>query len=237
MDVVRSADGTRLQNAEALKALLDEWSRLYEGVSKEEWVPLRLNLTLPLPSRLHSHLNCPYFEVVYNLFRVFLAISLEDVEVVSSILESLKSALTKALTAVKDRISKSANFRTKRDAMEYVVNLVEILCISVTLCLLCTEVARPSHKKGRKKDGKMKEIVNELSAILRDGIQKVEGILKDWTAPDLVEDVTMKLEMLSLDGTDLKSVRDNLVNSHDSAVKELTSVLRAKSKMLNGLLV
>lgn len=142
------------------------------------------------------------------------------------------------LDTIKKRILDSRTFWLKRDTMEYVVNCVEITSISVMLCLLCAEVGRPVHgRKGRKKsDTKTKDVVSEMSGSLKEHLLGFEAILREWSAPDIDDDITVKLEMLNLNGAGYKDVRDDLVNSHDSAVKELQGVLRSKYKLLNGLL-
>lgn len=121
--------------------------------------------------------------------------------------------------------------------MEFVVNCVEITCISVMLCLLCAEIGRPTHgkKTRRKSDAKTKDAVSELGAILKETLHGLESALKDWTAPVDDDDVIARTELLNLNGAGYKDVRDNLVNSHDSAVKELQGVLRSKSKLLSSL--
>lgn len=139
---------------------------------------------------------------------------------------------------IKVKISQSSTFWLKRDTMEFVVNCVEITCISVLVCLLCAEIGRPTHgnKKSRKKnDVKTKDVVSELAVVLKENLQGLELVLKEWTAPPMERDITDKLEMLNLNGAGYKDIKDNLVNSHDSAVKELQGVLRSKLKLLSGL--
>lgn len=143
------------------------------------------------------------------------------------------------IDTVKQRITSTPSFWLKRDTMEFVVNCVEITCISVMLCLLCAEIGRPApgNKKGRKKsDVKTKDVVNELSATLKEHLQSFETVLRGWSAPEVDDDITVKLEMLNLNGSGYNDIKDSLVNSHDSAVKELQGVLRSKCKLLNGLL-
>lgn len=139
---------------------------------------------------------------------------------------------------IKQKILAATTFWLKRDTMEFIVNCTEITCISVMLCLLCAEIARPTHhgKKARKKnDIKTKDVISELGGTLREHLHGFEVMLREWTAPAVEEDITDKLEMLNLNGAGYKDIRDNLVNSHDNAVKELQGVLRSKCKFLNGL--
>lgn len=139
---------------------------------------------------------------------------------------------------VKDKIANSTTYCLKRDTMEFVVNCVEILCISVMLCLLCAEIGRPQQKKSKKKSEiKTKDAVSELGATLKGHICNLELMLKEWMVPAMENDIAAKLELLNLNGAGYNDIRDNLVNSHDSAVKELQGVLRNKCKLLGSLLV
>lgn len=140
----------------------------------------------------------------------------------------------------KQKVTNSTTFSLKRDAMEFVVNCVEIICISVMLCLLCVEIGRQTHgRKNRKKsDVKSKDVVSELGGTLKEHLQGFETLLKEWLPPNIDDDITAKLELFwRLDEGCFNDIRDNLVNSHESAVRELQGVLRNKSKLLSGLLV
>lgn len=194
-------------------------------------------ITLPLPSRLHNHLICPYHQIITNLFNLLISLATEDLNTSNAVLQTITESFNDMSNTIKEKISNSATFWLKRDTMEFVVNCVEITCISVMLCLLCAEIGRPSHgKKARKKsDVKTKDVVSELGVALREHLHGLEGLLKEWAAPPLEKDITDKLEMLNLNGAGYKDIRDSLVDSHDSAVKELQGVLRSKCKLLSGL--
>lgn len=197
-------------------------------------------ITLPLPSRLHNHLLCPYHHIISNFFHLLISLALEDTTASCSTLKTVKESLAAMLDSVRGRISEASTFSSKRDAMEYVVNCVEVACVSAMVCLLCAEVGRPQaahHKKGRRRsEAKTRDVVGEVGVALREHLQGFEAALREWAAPAVDDDITVKLEMLNLNGAGYRDVRDSLVNSHECAVKELQGVLRSKCKLLNGLL-
>lgn len=99
---------------------------------------------------------------------------------------------------------------------------------------------KPSQGKKTKRkssDLKNRELLNEVVNELKRITSHMEEMLDDWSSGNLdVIELTDRLLVLNLN-VDGQTVLNHLKDSHQTAVKELKSVLKSKSKFLNGLIV
>lgn len=117
----------------------------------------------------------------------------------------------------------------------------QIACISVVICTICVDLVKPSQSKKNKKkaaESKYKDVILELQTGLKEHLSSLDCALENWKAMSDEQQLQINFEMLNLNGMKEreKEVLDNLVKSHESAVKELQTVLKGKSKQLNGIL-
>lgn len=88
-------------------------------------------MTLPLPSRLHGHLDVPYFKILGTLYEFYIHIASEDSEMSNNgFINNIKEVLEETLNIVKHKI-KTENERedylwTRRITIEHIVNVAEV---------------------------------------------------------------------------------------------------------------
>ncbi|XP_060533516.1 phagocyte signaling-impaired protein [Cylas formicarius] len=240
VDVLRSVDGVKLKNVDVLRQILAEWTQLEENADGELLKPVdEKSIVHPLPSRLHSFVDTRYRPILVSLFEFFASLASERADDYQEACSKFEKELENVGKVLREKVlNKSSDFREKRKALEHIVNLVEILGISCVICHMCNELIKPpaSTKKGKRKptDTKAKDLLGAIVDQIKDQIGKVsestEKFACEWEERELVN----VLESLSLN-VDCESVRRNIRSSFLSANKEIQNMLKAKSKMLNGL--
>lgn len=113
--------------------------------------------------------------------------------------------------------------------------------MSVVICTIGGDLIKPNQgKKNKKKtaDSKYKDVIHELQTGLKEHLTSLDEALENWKAVTDEQQLQINFEMLNLNGMKerQREVFENLVQSHASAVRELQTVLRGKSKQLNGIL-
>ncbi|KRT80487.1 hypothetical protein AMK59_8549, partial [Oryctes borbonicus] len=221
-----------------------DWDSLEKDIRNASHVPIPQDqVTLPLPSRLHAHLDVPYFKILGTLYQFYIHIAAEEMDTSNGIENDVKNTLDEVINGIEYRINsdcKSADpLWHQRVTMERVVNVTEVLSISCLLCLLCHNLMRPSQGKKTKRkssDLKNREILNELIGQLKKAANRFDEILEDWNYQVTISDLTNRLLLLNLN-VDGQAVLNNLRESRTQAVKSLKGVLKSKSKFLSGLMV
>lgn len=115
--------------------------------------------------------------------------------------------------------------------------LFQILSISSLVCLLCNELVKPVQGKRNKKkasDLKSRECLNQVIVELKTQINSLCDLVQNWVSTFTINDMQCILESLNLN-TDGNSVYQGIINSYQTASKEIQNVLKAKLKMLNGI--
>ncbi|KAK4877771.1 hypothetical protein RN001_010277 [Aquatica leii] len=238
VNVVKSQESTRNTCIDTLKGVIKDWSDIYYKISSSKTAPIKQNLvTMPLPSRLHSHLNCRYFEILAQLFNLLVNIATEDVKSYNSIVLDVQNNfrdLTRDVVNVVDQLKQSNDFYwNRRHVLEIVVNTVEIISLSATICLLCNDLAKPQKKSKKKIDSTIKNVLSNLANSIKKELNVVDTCLENWNLPDQF-DLSDRLALLNLSTNGQNSVIENINNSHVIAVKELRTLLKGKVKMLCG---
>ncbi|KAK5638702.1 hypothetical protein RI129_012997 [Pyrocoelia pectoralis] len=240
INIIKSHESTKNSCIDTLKGVVKDWADIYYKISSTKSVPIKQNLvTLPLPSRLHSHLNCRYFEILGQLFNLFVNIAVEDTTncstIVTDVENNFKCLTNEVVEGVEQQNQSSDCYWKRRSVLETVVNAVEIISLSATICLLCNDLAKPpQNKKSKKKvDATTKCVLNNLASVIKNELNTVDSCLESWTLPDKF-DLSDRLALLNLSANGQNSVLDNIVNSHTTAVKELRTLLKAKLKTLSG---
>ncbi|KAF5281675.1 hypothetical protein FQR65_LT14605 [Abscondita terminalis] len=238
VNIVKSQEGTRNTCIDTLKGVIKDWAEIYHKVSGSKSAPIQQNLiTMPLPSRLHSHLNCRYFEILAQMFNLLVNIATEDAKSYNPIVLDVQNnfrELENDVVNVVDRLKQSNDFYwNRRQVLETVVNAVEITSLSATICLLCNDLAKPQKKSKKKLDSTIKNVLSNLANIIKKEMNALDVCLENWNLPDEY-DLSERLSLLNLSADGHNSVLENVNNSHLIAVKELRTLLKAKVKMLSG---
>ncbi|KAB0791042.1 hypothetical protein PPYR_02842 [Photinus pyralis] len=240
VNIIKSHDSARNSCVDTLRGVQKDWADIYHKISTTKSVPIKQNLvTSPLPSRLHSHLDCRYFEILGQLFNLFVNISVEDTANCGAIVTDVQSNFKRLTGVVVDLVGQQRRsgdcYWKRRSVLETVVNAVEIISLSATICLLCNDLAKPPQNKRSKKkmDASTKCVLNDLASVIKNELNTIDSCLENWTLPDEF-DLSDRLALLNLSANGQNSVIENIVNSHTTAVKELRTLLKAKLKMLSG---
>ncbi|KAF5280729.1 hypothetical protein FQA39_LY18012 [Lamprigera yunnana] len=236
VNVVKSQEATRNTCVDTLKGVLKDWADIYCKISTSKSIPITQNLiTLPLPSRLHSHLNCRYFEILAQMFHLLVNIANEDMKsynaIVLDVQSNFKDVISRVVNTVDELKQLSDCYWNRRHVLETVVNVVEIISLSVTICLLCNDLAKPQKKSKKKMDATTKNVLGNLANVIKKELNVVDSCLESWTLPEEC-DLSDRLALLNLSAGQ-NSVLENINNSHMIAVKELRTLLKGKVKMLS----
>lgn len=89
-------------------------------------IEFQSSVTLPLPSRLHCHLECPYFQIIGGILKLMDGLAKEDVDTSVKIIQTIKDCLKITAESLKELIEKCEGFWKKREVMERVVNVIEV---------------------------------------------------------------------------------------------------------------
>lgn len=201
-------------------------------------------LLLPYPSRLDCLLQVESVPLILSFLQFFLSVQSDAYD--SS--QKLSDAILSSLFAISESQSEHIRtenesldiFSTRRATLEFTVNVVEVLNLATVLLVLTLELVKD---KRAKKLAKMRELVLNLAANLKETLNCVDCVLVSWYAggsliKDDVATVVDKMQSLQLTTLDTAalpskfSVQEQLYLTHAVAVKELRAVLRAKIKML-----
>ncbi|KAL3271623.1 hypothetical protein HHI36_022097 [Cryptolaemus montrouzieri] len=131
-------------------------------------------------------------------------------------------------------IKDTSDFLQLRTTMEYVVNNVEIVCISCIICNICHDIVKPKQgKKGKKNltETKGRDSILDLADTLKTTMIKFDTSLHLWSTVSTQTDIATELECLNLNNNG-NSVFQNILSSHVQAVNELQSVLKTKFKFI-----
>lgn len=90
-------------------------------------------VTLPLPSRLHCHLNCPYFSVIGGILKLMLSLAVEDVDSSNNVIQTVENCLKSTAETIKNVVEKCDDFLKKREVTEQVVNVIEVSAVSIPI--------------------------------------------------------------------------------------------------------
>lgn len=95
----------------------------------------------------------------------------------------------------------------------------------------------PQGKKTKRKsnDLKLREYLLELTGALKNNLINLDSTLEKWKPTDECN-LSEQLIALNLNTDGHSNVLTNLKNSHIIAIKELKTVLKSKSKLLDTLL-
>ncbi|CAG9767813.1 unnamed protein product [Ceutorhynchus assimilis] len=238
IEVLKSLDGTRQKHIESLQKILKDWKDLEDDVRENNLKPISEDLiAYPPPSRLHSFLQTSYRTSIKAFMDFFLALAADNEQEADSTcknaeleLESLTQRLEKiVMTAASD-------FREKRKAMELFVNSLEVICIGCVLCIMSSELIKPSQaKKGKKKqapESKLKDFLHLLVNQLKTQINKLSDLLTNWSNAVIEKDLVNILESLNLN-THSSDSHKNITQSYAVSCKEIQGVLKNKLKMLD----
>lgn len=95
----------------------------------------------------------------------------------------------------------------------------------------------PQGRKTKRKsnDLKLREYLQEITGKLKCSLIKLDSTLEKWKISDECN-LSEQLMALNLNTDGHSNVLTNLKNSHIIAIKELKTVLRSKSKLLDTLI-
>lgn len=101
--------------------------------------------------------------------------------------------------------------------------------------MLCYDFAKPAQgKKSKKKiDSSTRFVLTEISSIIKKAISKLDSCLETWKTSNEY-DLADRLALLNLSADGQNSVLEDIKNSHITAVKELRTLLKSKTKLLNS---
>lgn len=264
MELLRQSDADEKEsNLKSIETSLDQWLEHCRQIDAKQHTlkTMQPQLSLPLPSRIHCYLKTPYRRLLEPLVRLVVTASRRTAPETRNI-EGVRDALRELSDDVARFIDEQNApdgdcLWTRRAALEFVVDAVELLCVCSVLCAVVYELLRPMQqtaagsKKNRKKTNvaaaapanagdaatNVQQIRAHLAGVVasvRQGCTFVERQLDRWQAVDLAERlgaITIEIHQQSHKDT----VYSYVQSSHAAALKELKLALLNKCKLLNAI--
>lgn len=246
-DILKSRGEAREKHTTTLSDLVKNFENIFESIAaRTDMKPLRhRQLSMPMPSRLHSHVAVPYKDVLGSLFRIVLCVAKETKGELEKLIDYNVSVVEKLSREFHATVAEcngtEDNLWGRFARTEHAVAVVEVLSLATILCAICAEMTRPvQQKKGKKNrpttSSELRDVLMKFVGEVRDGLISVDKTLSGWEAPRNPSDLAERLGALSIADGDFNSVLGHLGSSHISAVKEMKAVLNCKIKYLNQLI-
>ncbi|XP_044764345.1 phagocyte signaling-impaired protein [Coccinella septempunctata] len=236
LEIAKATTGIQEAQLDKLERIVEEWGDLEKCVRKKDYKPFsRDRITLPLPSRIHCALECPYQTILGNLFKFLVGLVKQEKEIYDELLTVIKTELNNLIENVDSMIKQTVDFLQLRTTMEFVVNNVEIVCIACIIYDMCNDLVKPRQsKKGKKNhivETKEREAVLDLAEALKTTTKKFDTILHLWSTVSTQTDIVSELESLNLNNCG-NEVFQTILSSHIQAVTELRLIIKTKSGLI-----